>query len=106
MSKPFVRFDIGALDKSINPCVDFYQYACGGWIKANPIPSDQARWGRFDELQERNRETMHDILEEAAKPVTNRDPVTRKIGDYYAACMDEKAIDARGLAPLEAELAR
>ena len=101
-----VRFDIGALDKSADPCVDFYQYACGGWLKANPVPSDQARWGRFDELQERNRQTLHEILEEAAKPSANRDAVTQKIGDYYAACMDEKAIDARGLAPVEPDLKR
>jgi endothelin-converting enzyme/putative endopeptidase len=106
-SKPSsVRFDIGALDKSADPCVDFYQYACGGWLKANPIPSDQARWGRFDELMDRNRETLHAILEEAAKPSAGRDSVTRQIGDYYAACMDEKGLDARGLASLEPDLAR
>jgi endothelin-converting enzyme/putative endopeptidase len=103
---PSVRFDIGALDKSADPCVDFYQYACGGWLKANPIPSDQARWGRFDELMDRNRETLHAILEEAAKPSAGRDSVTRQIGDYYAACMDEKGLDARGLASLEPDLAR
>ena len=101
-----VRFDLDALDRSANPCVDFYQYACGGWLKANPIPSDQARWGRFDELQERNRQTLHEILEDAAKPTPTRDAVTQKIGDYYAACMDEKAIDARGLAPVEPDLNR
>jgi endothelin-converting enzyme/putative endopeptidase len=103
---PSVRFDIGALDKSADPCVDFYQFACGGWLKANPIPSDQARWGRFDELMDRNRETLHAILEEAAKPSAGRDSVTRQIGDYYAACMDEKGLDARGLASLEPDLAR
>jgi len=101
-----VRFDLDALDRSANPCVDFYQYACGGWLKANPIPSDQARWGRFDELQERNRQTLHEILDDAAKPTPTRDAVTQKIGDYYAACMDEKAIDARGLAPVEPDLKR
>ncbi len=101
-----VRFDIGAIDKSADPCVDFYQFACGNWLKSNPIPADQPRWGRFDELMERNRETLHEILEEAAKPSPNRDAVTQKIGDYYAACMDEKAIDARGLASVEPDLKR
>ncbi|HWD00591.1 MAG TPA: M13 family metallopeptidase [Candidatus Sulfopaludibacter sp.] len=101
-----LRFDLNNIDKTASPCVDFYQYACGNWIKKNPIPPDQSRWGRFSELEERNREVLRDILEEAAKPAPNRDAVTQKIGDYYAACMDEKAIDARGLAPLQPELNR
>ena len=100
------NLDVGAIDKSADPCVDFYQYACGSWMKKNPIPPDQAMWGTFDELQEHNREVLRQILEEAAKLVAGRDAVTQKIGDYYAACMDEKAIDAKGLAPLEPELAR
>ena len=91
-----VRFDVNAIDKAADPCNDFYQYACGTWLKNNPIPADQARWGRFNELDERNRQILREILEEAAKPNPDRDSVTRQIGDYYAACMDEKGIDARG----------
>jgi putative endopeptidase len=101
-----VRFDVKAMDKAADPCKDFYQYACGNWIKSNPIPADQARWGRFNELDERNKQALREILDEAAKPDAGRDGVTRQIGDYYAACMDEKGIDARGLAPLAAEFDR
>ncbi len=101
-----VRFDVKAIDKAADPCKDFYQYACGNWLKGNPIPADQARWGRFNELDERNKLALRAVLEEAAKPEAGRDRVTRQIGDYYAACMDEKAIDTRGLAPLMAEFDR
>jgi endothelin-converting enzyme/putative endopeptidase len=99
-------FDLTAIDKSVDPCVDFYRYACGTWMKNNPIPPDQAMWGRFSELADRNRDILHEILEQSAKGGASRDATTQKIGDYYGACMDERAIDARGLAPLEPELAR
>ena len=89
---------LDALDRSADACTDFYQFACGGWIANNPVPADRARYGRFDELQERNDETLHQILEAAA---AGRDPASKQIGDYYASCLDEPAIDARGAAPLD-----
>src|SRR6516165_3066680 len=97
--------DLSALDKSADPCVDFYQYACGGWMKNNPVPADQASWGRFNELAERNRVVLREILENAAKS-TNRTPNEQKIGDYYAACMNEDAINKKGLAPLQPAMDR
>lgn len=100
------HFDVNAMDKTADPCKDFYQYACGNWLKANPIPPDQARWGRFNELDERNKYALRAILDDAAKPDSARDTATRQIGDYYAACMDEKGIETRGLAPLAAEFDR
>jgi putative endopeptidase len=99
-------FDVSALDTSVDPCVDFYQFACGGWRKANPIPPDQTRWGRFNELVERNREELHRILEAVVDPATKRSPIEARVGDYYAACMDEPTIETRGRQPIEPFLAR
>ena len=99
-------FDADALDRKADPCVNFYQYACGGWMAANPVPPDQSRWGRFDALQERNRNILHDILEAAAVNKPTRTPIEQKIGDYYASCMDTKAIDQKGLAPVQPDLDR
>ena len=99
-------FDPTILDTTTSPCVDFYQFACGGWLARTSIPPDQSHWGRFQELAERNREVLRDILEQAAAPQSKRDDPTRKLGDYYGACMDEKAIEAAGLGPLRSELAR
>ena len=92
-------FDIDALDKSVSPCDDFYQYACGGWLKANPLPADKSRYGRFSELAERNRWVLRDILDEAVKK--NATGVERQVGDFYAACMDEKAANALKTKPLD-----
>ena len=100
------RFDIGALDRSVDPCVDFYQFACGGWRAKNPVPPDQTRWGRFNELAERNREDLHQILEKAKDDKAKRSPLEAKVGDFYAACMDEAGIEARGAKPVAPALDR
>ena len=89
---------LDALDRSADACTDFYQFACGGWIAKNPVPSDRSGYGRFDELQERNNDVLHTILDSAA---AGGAPESKKIGDYYASCMDESAIDARGAAALD-----
>ncbi len=99
-------FDIKNLDPSTDPCVDFYQFACGGWRRANPIPPDQTRWGRFNELAERNRNVLHDMLEQVKDARPGRSPIEAKVGDYYAACMDEAGIEKQGTRPLEPVLAR
>jgi putative endopeptidase len=99
-------FDAAALDKSTDPCVDFYQYACGSWMKNNPIPADQPLWGRFNELAERNRTILRGILEKAATQTARRTPNEQKIGDYYASCMDEAAINKKGTAVLKPEFDR
>jgi endothelin-converting enzyme/putative endopeptidase len=99
-------FDIDTIDKSIDPCVDFYQYACGNWIKNTQIPSDQSRWGSFSELFERNLTTLHGILEKASVDNGNRNAIDQKIGDYYGSCMDEKSVNEKGIQPLQPELDR
>ncbi|HUI99471.1 MAG TPA: M13 family metallopeptidase [Usitatibacter sp.] len=93
--------DTGAMDRSADPCVDFYRYACGGWQAANPIPPDQASWDVYRKMAEGNERFLWGILDSDAKPGRGRDATQAKIGDYFAACMDEDAAQARGKAPLE-----
>lgn len=97
---------VSDMDKTVDPCVDFYAYSCGGWIKNNPIPPDQASWSTYGKLEDENRVQLRTILEESAKNNTNRSPVIQKIGDYYASCMDEPAIEKLGAQPLQPELHR
>jgi putative endopeptidase len=95
--------DINSMDKSVDPCVDFYQYACGGWQKNNPIPPDQTSWSVYGKLYEDNLNLLRTILEQASTD-TERDPVTQKIGDFYEACMDEASVEKRGLAAVKPDL--
>ncbi len=94
------------VDRAADPCVDFYQYACGTWLAKNSVPADQPRWGSFDELRERNRAILRDLLDKAAVAAPGRGAVDQKIGDFYAACMDEQTINRLGLEPLKPALDR
>jgi predicted metalloendopeptidase len=111
-------FDLQDLDTTCQPCQDFFQFATGGWKKRNPIGPAYASWSRFSQLQEKNQAVLRQILETAsasrsapsapATPGASETPgsIDQKLGDFYAACMDEKSIEAGGIKPLEPELAR
>ena len=98
---PDVRFSVDQLDKSVDPCNDFYAYACSKWMAQNPIPSDRSFWGRFNELAQRGEYVVRDILEKASVDRPGRSANEQKVGDYYASCMDEGAIEKAGTKPLE-----
>jgi putative endopeptidase len=97
--------DISSMDRSVDPCTDFYHYTCGAWIKKNPIPPDQARWDVYSKLSEDNERFLWGILVEASKPDASRNLVETEIGDYFAACMDQSAVEHAGIAPVKPELA-
>ncbi len=95
---------LSSMDKSIDPCVNFYKYACGGWQQKNPIPADQTGWSVYGKLYQDNLNFLRGILEQAASGSNQRDAVTQKIGDFYASCTDEAGIEKSGVEPIKAEL--
>ena len=97
-----VAFDVSAIDKSANPCQDFFQYACGSWNKNNPIPADRAAWGRFAELGEYNNYLLYKDLVAAAQ--APKSPLQKKYGDYFVSCMNTEVLDKLGDQPLMPDL--
>ncbi|HVR25819.1 MAG TPA: M13 family metallopeptidase [Candidatus Polarisedimenticolia bacterium] len=100
------HFDPDLVDKTLNPCDDFYKYACNKWIAANPIPADQVYWSTGGGLEMWNDNVLRETLQAASKNDSTRSAVQQKIGDYWAACMDESGIEAAGMKPLQPELDR
>lgn len=98
--------DVTAMDPSANACVDFYQYSCGGWMAHNPIPSDQASWSVYGKLYQDNQQFLWDILDNLSRGGAARSANQQKIGDYFASCMDEAAVERLGASPLAAILER
>lgn len=103
-SPQLTHFSLDNLDPKTDPCVDFYQYACGGWMASHPIPAGQAFWDALSALQDRTESILRDIAERSASADPKRDVIHQKLGDYYAACMDERHINTAGTEPIEAEL--
>lgn len=97
--------DVNSMDRAADPCVDFYQYSCGGWMKNNPIPADQARWSVYGKLYEDNQQFLWGILDELSKKTAGRNANQQKIGDFFGACMDEAAVEKLGASPLKPFLA-
>jgi putative endopeptidase len=105
-AKALHALDPKLMDTTADPCVDFYQYSCGGWVKENPIPQDESSYGRFSELMDENRLVLKAILEKAAAGGAGRSSNEQKIGDYYAGCMNVDAVNEAGLKPLQPLLDR
>jgi putative endopeptidase len=107
LSLPYTPgLDVTAMDRSADPCVDFYAFACGGWQKKNPIPPDQSSWSVYSKMQDENRALLRQILVNAAVNDPHRAPTHQKIGDFYASCIDEEAINKAGIGVLKPDLDR
>ena len=102
LSLPYTPgLDTAFMDRSADPCVDFYQYSCGGWMKRNPIPPDQPGWDVYSKLDQDNQRFLWGILDDLGRNTSGRNANQQKIGDYFAACMDESAIEKLGADPLK-----
>ena len=97
-------FSLSNLDKSCKPCDNFYEFAMGGWMKANPIPAEYPSWGTFTQLRDNNLTALRTILDAAAAAHAPNGTNEQKIGDFYASCMDTSAIEAAGLKPIAGDL--
>jgi endothelin-converting enzyme/putative endopeptidase len=104
--KTLKALDPSLMDTSADPCVNFYQYSCGSYLKQNPIPADESSYGQFNELSDQNQLVLKAILEKAALGGAGRTANEQKIGDYYATCMNVDAVNQAGLKPLQALLDR
>src|SRR5260370_42661017 len=98
-TKPGPGFSVDNIDKAADPCVDFYQYACGNWMKNSEIPADPSSWQSFSELNESNLRVDRGILEKAAAGGTGRNAIDQKIGDLYGSGIDEKTLNKKEIAP-------
>ena len=98
--------DLTAIDKSVNPCENLYQFACGGWIKKNPIPPDQGGWDVYAKLTADNERYLWGLLDAAAKPSPNRSAIERQTGDFFSACMDEPLAQKLAATPIQPMLDR
>ena len=96
--------DPSVIDRSVSPCDDLFRFSCGKWLDKNPIPADQSRWSVYSKAEDDNLRFLWGMLEAAAKPDPGRDANTQKIGDYFASCMDEAAVEKAGASPLKARL--
>jgi putative endopeptidase len=96
--------DPSVMDRSVNPCDDLFRFSCGKWLDQNPIPADQSRWSVYSKVGNDNLRFLWGMLEAAARPDAGRDADTQKIGDYFASCMDEAAIEKAGIAPIQPDL--
>jgi putative endopeptidase len=96
--------DVTSMDRSVDPCADFYTYSCGGWQKRNPIPPEETSWSVYGKLYQDNLQFLRGILTKAAETKSGRDQVTEEIGDFYGACMDENAVNERGLRAIQPQL--